>query len=297
MFFTHPQILSGNTAENRIKQIPIGTALKTLLLVKEVRKTGLRLTHTIIKVFFIPQFLSRFGFRKRSVVQIDHPLDSKIPFAAGHVRDYLCFTHIWIKSLCFLYLEFGEKIIPELLAFIGELESFYRGSFTIYDHYQSTTRRPKSGGGLPFFLIRLLDPHLHCLPSLHVIIAAYTAFTISSILDKYAAEKDGYKPEKDHLFTMAVRIINSVLFIKQHSVNCVPAGLFMLQCRISAITSKHSGILLDTILQEPEIPAESREEIVMYMKTLLHRFVEQGEDTDPSNVLIEFLENYPPVNG
>ncbi len=183
-----------------------------------------------------------------------------------------------------------------MLLFIGELENFYTGSFTIYDRCQSTTKRPEFGGGPPFFLIRLTDPHLHCFPSLHVIIASFTVFKISSIMGKFAEGKDTYQAEMDHLFTMAVRIINSMLFVKQYSVDCVPAGLFMLQGRIPEFTSKYSDMLLDNILQVPEIPVENREEIASYMKTLLGWFSNQQENKASSEVLNDFLLNYPRTN-
>ena len=150
--------------------------------------------------------------------------------------------------------------------------------------------------GPPFFLIRLTDPHLHCLPSLHVIIAPFTVFKISLIMGKFAEGKDAYQAETDHLFTMTVRIIDSVLFMKQHSVNCVPAGLFMLQGRIPEFTSKHSDMLLDNILKVPEIPVRNREEIVIYMKTLLGWFSNQQENKTFPEVLIDFLLNYPRTN-
>ena len=284
-----------DSANNRISQISITSALKTLLSVREIRKAGFKLIGTINSVFFKPQFLSRIGLNRKQVIRVDHPLDSLIPFSPAYVKDYLCFTHLWVKSLAFLYKEFGREALGEILSFISEIEGYYTKAFQIYGRYQSTTRRPAFAGGPPFYIIRLLDPHLHCLPSLHVIIVSFAYYRISAVLDKLAQNMEDYRAEKDHLFNMAVRIINSVLFTKQHSVNCIPAGLFMLQSTTPDFTADISGTLLDNILRRPEIPEEIREKILGYMKNLISQFSRQKAYSASEDILIDFLENYPPA--
>jgi len=267
-------------------------AFVLLLKFQEIRKPGLRLLKIIWTDFFFPQFLSRFRLRKRKIVPVDHSLDNKIPFSPSHVKDYMYFTHLWIKSLVFLYLEFNTAAISDIASFLNEMSSLYSNAFQIHNVYQSTTKRPRFSGGPYFYLIHLTDPHLHCLPSLHVMIAGFTFFRITDILKKFTESSNEYEQEEVYLYSMTIKIINSVLFIKQHSVNCIPSGFLLLQSTIHDFPEDLSSQIINNLLQTSEIPVETEELIRSYMNRLYDSFTEKNKNCDAKSLLIDFLKNY-----
>lgn len=277
---------------NRIQQASVVKAFVLLLKFQEIRKPGLRLLKTIWTDFFFPQFLSRFRLRKRRIIPVDHPLDNKIPFSPSHVKDYMYFTHLWIKSLVFLYHEFNTAAISYIASFLNDLSRLYINAFQIHNVYQTTTKRPRFSGGPYFYLIRLTDPHLHCLPSLHVMIAGFNFFRIIDILKKFTESSNEYEQEKEYLFSMIIKIINSVLFIKQHSVNCIPSGLLMLQSTIHDFPEDLSRQIIDNLLRTSEIPVETEELVRSYMTRLYDSFAEKSKNIDAKSLLLDFLKNY-----
>lgn len=278
--------------KNRISELSVVTAVLTMLKHKKTRQAGFRLIKIIGKEFFTPQFFSRLKIRKKEVIHIDHELDDKIPFNPSYIKTYLNFVHLWLKSLLFLYWEFGAAAIPEIALFIDDLGSLYHNAFHVYDKLQSTTARPKNSGGVHFYFIRAVDPHLHCFPSLHVMIAGYTYLKISRILDSFERNNDVYAAEKDYLFSQTVAIIDSVLFVKQHSVNCIPAGLFFLQSMVKDFPEKFTERIIQKLLNTPEIPVDARERINTHIITVYENFTEMSEQMNPVNILLNFLRNY-----
>lgn len=281
-----------NGKANRIQQASVVKAFVLLLKFQEIRKPGLRLLKIIWKDFFSPQFLSRFRLRKRKIVSVDHPLDNKIPFSPSHVKDYMYFTHLWVKSLVFLYLEFSAAAISDIASFLNDLSSLYINAFQVHNVYQSTTKRPRFSGGPYFYLIRLADPHLHCLPSLHVMITGFTFFRITDILKKLAKSSNEYEQEKVYLFSMTIKIIDSILFIKQHSVNCIPSGFLLLHSTINDFPEDLSRQIINNLLQTSEIPVETGELVRSYMNRLYNSFSEKSKNFDAKSLLIDFLKNY-----
>ncbi len=285
-------ILSEQRIKNRIQQASMIKAFILLLKFQKIRNPGLRLLKTIWIDFFLPQILSRFRLRNRKIIPVDHPLDAKIPFTPSYVKDYLYFTHVWVKSLVFLYLEFDANAISDIASFLNGISSLYSNAFRIHNVYQSTTQRPRFSGGPYFYFIRFVDPHLHCLPSLHVMIAGFTFFRITDIIEKFAESSEEYEQEKAYLFSMVINIINSVLFIKQHSVNCIPSGFLLLRSTIHGFPEDLSRQFINNLLQTSEIPAETGEIIRSYMIKLYDSFSEKNKHSDAKSILIDFLKNY-----
>lgn len=84
-----------------------------------------------------------------------------------------------------------------------------------------------------------------------------------------------------------MRIVESVLFIKQHSVNCIPLALYMLSSTMnkSFFSAHDAADFIDALFREsPEINSEVRQEILehfyyMYDRTLLEsRFSADWQD-------------------
>ena len=202
------------------------------------------------------------------------------------------FTSLWIKSVSFLYKEFGKEALPYIYQFIEGLEQLYQTAYSVYKVYQSTTARPKSGKNIPLKLVHMADPHLNCLPSLHVMIASYTLIRINSFLDFLAPDSDKYSKERKYLFFTAVRIIDSVLFLKQHSVNCIPAGLFALRSAVKDFPEELPYQIAEKMLNTSRISRSSKKTIEHYMVELYKAFLEKSKHINDTDVLIDFLQNY-----
>ena len=279
--------------KNRIKQKNAILYAIYFLIKRETRSAGWRMLNTIRVYFFMPQVLTKYRIRPRPVVWVDHELDRKVPFQPHHVSIYLSFTHLWIKSIAFLYREFGKEALPHILGFIKKIASLYIESAKVYLQLQSTTNRPRYLGGFYFKVIHLFDPHLHCIPSLHVGIVGLTYSYISRCVHELAEEPERYQAEMDYLWQQTVLITDSILFIKQHSVNCVSAGLFTLTSNDFGFTEDQAYKVIDALFTGQGNTLEDAEELRGYIRSLYTCFLEENKRKPSARVLVDFLKNYP----
>ncbi|WP_020611420.1 hypothetical protein [Sediminispirochaeta bajacaliforniensis] len=277
---------------NRISKQPAVLGALIFMTRKKSFKAAFRVVHVIVRHFFLPQFARKFRLVKTPVVNVDHPLDRKIPFSPKQVKLYLSFTHLWIRSLLFLYREFGEVVLQDISDYVDGISELYLESAKIYRRCMSTTDRPQHVGGLYFRLIHLSDPHLLCVPSLHVEIVSYNFHKICDIIDRYAKDPTLYEKEKRYLWEQAISITDSILFLKQHSVNCVAAGLFVLSSGKSRVSPELARKVITNLLSKPDNGIGAAEEIRNYILALYNRFEKEGEKNPVDKVLLNFLYTY-----
>jgi hypothetical protein len=277
---------------NRISKQPAVLGALIFMTRKKSFKAAFRVVHVIVRHFFLPQFARKLRLIKTPVVDVDHPLDRKIPFSPEHVKLYLSFTHLWIRSLLFLYREFGKSVLQDISDYVDGISELYLESAKVYRRCMSTTDRPKHVGGPYFRLIHLSDPHLLCVPSLHVEIVSYNFHKICAIIDRYAEDPTLYEKEKHYLWEQAISITDSILFLKQHSVNCVAAGLFALSSGKSRVSPELARKVITHLLSKPDNGIEAEEEIRNYIMALYNRFEEEGKKQPFDKVLLNFLYTY-----
>lgn len=280
-------------SKNRIEGKSVVLSALSLLRHKETRKSSLQLLKYITTDFFLLQFQRKLHLRKNPIIHVDHPLDATIPFSPDHVKIYLSFSQLWLKSLRFLYAEFGKNALPEINDFLIGLTQLYRNSARIYRKRMSTTNRPRNVGGLYFKVIHTFDPHLLCVPSLHIEVVFFTYIVSAKILDLLSREEENYMAERGFLWNQAVLISDSIMFIKQHSINCIAAGLFML--------SKTGSVPLHPDIARTVIAElftgegnciESADEIKEYIRHLYEQFLREGEEKAFDDVIVDFLDRY-----
>ena len=271
---------------------------RLFLIVFSHKKTicpGIRLTITVIRDFFFSQFHAKYVPGLRPVKSVDHPLDNKIPFLPEYVNIYLTFIELWLKSLLFLYNEFGNKALDDIKEFLIELEHLYREAGSIYKTIHSTTNRPDYTETLRFKIIHIMDPHLNCVPSLHVMVVCFNYLTIGKIIDKYERQSDQYLPEREYLFNQAVKITDSVLLIKQHSINCIPSAFYALSEFIPEFDDYQMKRVANDLFTLSNTHIEEREQILDHIFSLYAEFKrERGERSgeDFKIILIDFLRKY-----
>ena len=278
--------------DNKITDLSLTRAVLTFLIKKETRKTSRILLGTIVTTFFIPQFQACLRIKRRKIVNVDHELDKLIPFSADYMKVYMGFSPLWIKSVYFLYLEFGKRALPLIATFINNIGQLYRSGFDVSNRCQSTTTRPHSGKNIPLKMIHLADPHLHCVPSLHVMVVCFNHLKIGILIKELAGETANYKAELNYLKDQAILITNSILFMKQHSINCIPAGLFALFSECSEFTDEYALDLIEEIRKMNAGSIDRIEEIAAYISDLYIEFRKSSGSESTKEVLIDFLNGY-----
>ena len=247
--------------------------------------------------FFIPQFTTKWRLSKRQVVSVDHPLDKSIPFDPSYVHIYLDFYPFWIRCTYFLYKEFGARAIPELHNFMHTVAELYNEAGIIYRRCQSTTNRPKYLKAPKFKLIHAVDPHLHCIPSLHILLMVYNYLAINTLIDKFSGGNGKqYAEQKEHIYNKAVAITESILFMKQHSVNCIPPSLYFMTMQYPEFTrEKALSFVNDLFTGDEGVPSEKIKDFIRSQyQELLNTDIPEGSDCN--DVLVDYLTTFQPAS-
>jgi hypothetical protein len=191
---------------------------------------GLYCVGVILTKFFFFQYFAALSRRIIPVTKVDHSLDDLIPFTPGFVPIYLDFIPFWIRVVGFLSVyrekQGGIKMAGD---FIASITSLYTYAFQLYRRNLSTTKRPRYTKTARFKLIHLFDPHLMCIPSLHVMIVIHTYTAFRHYMQKLG-EEETLKDMAKEIYCGAVAITEAILYIKQHSINCVAASLYTMRC-------------------------------------------------------------------
>lgn len=212
-----------NYSTKKIKVFPI--FLRTLKH-KDSRKAFFAYMHTVIKDFFWLQFSVKLGIKKIPIINVDHHLDTLVPFTPERVSAYLDFVAFWIRPLGYIGKRFGKEAqIEYTIQFLTYVDRCYKDAAEVYRFRMTTTQRPKYYKG-KFVLIHAFDPHYLCVPSLHIIIVVLAYTFYRRAFAKLGMEQEEAEMLNKELFAGAIEIAETVLYIKQHSVNCIPAALY-----------------------------------------------------------------------
>lgn len=260
------------------------------------KKSVYGLLHAAWKNFYIIQQKQKMHLTSIPLISVDHPLDSKIPFIPKNIRIYMDFVNFFCRIMRMLIQRLkkeGYKASKETVEFISSL---YQNAGEIYSHALSTTKRPFYIGKPKFLVIHLFDPHYLCVPSLHVAIVAGVWAKIREILSKTDLSDEEKKLILDEIYTGSVAITESVLLVKQHSINCVAGALYLL----SASHSKgffteddvekfvHCLFANDNYVEE-EDKEKIRKHIISMYTDLMDKKISQTEWQKP---LHDWLDSY-----
>ncbi len=249
--------------------------------------------------FFFLQLKRVLHLSRTPIIYVDTPLDSKIPFVPEKIKIYMDFIPFFLRPILMLSLRIDTKKSAKLDEnFMKLISQMYRNTASIYNFCMTTTHRPKYFKG-KFKTIHAFDPHLLCVPSLHVTLCTVTYAYYKSLLGKDVLPEEELKERISEIRSYAIQIIESVLFVKQHSVNCIPAAIYMVSVTTpeNFFTEEDAYELIDSIfLHSPEMSAGLREEVVTYFKAFFKRCYEENKTSehwqDPlKNWLVEFAKN------
>jgi len=192
-----------------------------------LRPASIRCVISIMRNFFISQFRLAIFPSRVPVSRVDHPLDLKIPFTPAWINVYIDFVAYWLRMLAFLYKTYGKRSIGPITEFVESIGKLYAFVATVYRKNLSTMKRPFYVSSRRFFTIHLLDPHLMCVPSLHVMVVTFAHAKFAAILRSFG-EAETHSAILDETMRGALAICKAILFVKQHSVNCIGASIYAL---------------------------------------------------------------------
>ena len=197
---------------------------------------GLRIVAEALRSFFYPQFENAL-LRLRPVANVDHPLDVSVPLDPRRVGTYSDFVRLWMGAFYKLDRLYGARAQSEIGDFLDAIRSLYAEAGSVYKVIHSTTTRPARNYNFHFAIIHAFDPHLACVPSLHVLLVVSTWLLATESAERLGldrAEGLGAGQVRAWLSSLraeALAITESVLYVKQHSINCIGASLFYLKRR------------------------------------------------------------------
>jgi hypothetical protein len=179
--------------------------------------------------FFFLQYKAALFPGRVPISRVDHPLDMKIPFTPKWVAVYLDFVAFWVRILGFLLKRYRRGALEHVKDFLTDMGKIYGFAAEVYTKNLSTTVRPRYLARPRFLLIHIVDPHLMCIPSLHVmvVILSYTKF--ARILHSLGDEQN-CEGRLEEIRQGAFAITEAILYVKQHSVNCVAAAMYAMTC-------------------------------------------------------------------
>lgn len=238
-------------------------------------KKGWKLISTVICDFFLLQNLHKFKITKHPVIFVDAPLDKKIPFDPSKVQTYMNFIPYFLKPTVMLIKRMGYKnAAPYLNEYLDFIATMYKNAASIYRFCMTTTHRPDYKKGKEFKTIHIADPHLLCVPSLHVTIAAGTYAWFKQFFKLNLFEKEEADFYLNELFYEGQKITESVLYVKQHSVNCIPIALYMLSSSMNEefFSVNDADYFMTSLFSDcSDIDENSKTEIREYFKFMYER--------------------------
>jgi hypothetical protein len=239
---------------------------------------------TVTIDFFGLQFVVKWGLKKIPVVSVDHQLDELVPFVPEKAPIYFDFFNFWVRSFSMTLAKLGTKRgLPYCTDFLKRITRVYKEVARIYRFRMTTTFRPPSDDKL-IKSIRRSDPHYLCVPSLHIAIVIFTVTFYRELFKKEAASFSAADRVRfmREIYSGALAISESVLLIKQHSVNCIPAAIYMM-CRLmpDIWTLTDAVDFIDRLFTaSSSIPPDAAGTIRAHIHLLFERLVLEGFFSD-----------------
>jgi len=279
-----------------------------------LRPAFIKVIKSIFYNFFYCQHKNAFFSGRLPLTQVDHSLDEKIPFMPSWVSIYIDFSQFWIRMLTFFLRRYGRKALIPIRDFIYSMGDLYEFAAEVYRKNLSTTKRPFYIARPRFLIIHLLDPHLFCIPSLHVMVVIHT-FTMFSVISKQMKDEENLKSQTLEMKAGMLAISQAILFVKQHSVNCIPAALYAMTnfngnlfppCEAEKFTSllfsNYENVSNDVpksckvhpcASPKTQIPEQDKAQIKKHILSLYYRFLEEQKTSASwEEPLLRFLADY-----
>lgn len=286
------------TEDHPILSAGVGCLVLAVLFERRLRAKAAWLIALIARRFFLDQFAYRARLRRGDpgapdVRNVEHPLDRGIPVRYETAAVYLGFVRLWVSALAYFRKRIGPGFDDSIVEFLEGMGRCYADAASVYGSCLSTTARPPRAPSPLLAFVYAVDPHLFCVPSLHVLVVGFTYKRMEELLGALGLAGE-YSVELEALRRRALRITESILYVRQHSVNCIPAALSMLGVIAPGFGEEESlGLLESLFADDPDILPESRAAAIEYMSSLYRDLVSAGDGRDERYAAIaDFVAEY-----
>jgi hypothetical protein len=282
-----------------IHSIPSSQAARLLVSDWRMVKRWLALIGNAVLHFFLPQYASLLRPRRRLVATLAHPLDREIPFRPREVVTYLGYLTFWFKTLRWFYDRIGRAALPDIRRSMDEVLRLYREAGAIYRRCQSTTATRAPLPWHPYFsLIYLLDPHMACIPSLHVMLICHNDLGAARILRRHGLRGAEAERLQEAVQEEAARIIEAVLLVRQHSLLDVAPSLFLLTALFPGDYGRRQvGVFVGRLFRDWPIDRSAKARMRALLLSTYDEFLNGWEARGRRGhreQILEFLERYTP---
>jgi hypothetical protein len=278
-----------------IERLGVGESIRLILRHGRLRKRGIEVFKAAVREFFIPQFQSRLLPGIRPIAVVSHALDDSLPFVPSLFRSYLGYFTVWLKTLSCLYRRYGKLALRDIERMMRDVVLLYDASGRVYRRCQSTTTSRRAAPSNPYFLLILLfDPHLHCIPSLHVLTVCYNYHQTRKIVMKLDPNGAAGSQVAAETYRMALRITEATLLVKQHSLIDIGPSLFLLSRLFPDYGEREirrfvSQLFADSPVLDPDAAARVRRAVLQSYGQLLS--LQRGRaDSPPTDIVLDYLE-------
>lgn len=273
--------ISREEKKSSIKSVRQYNVLKVYLYVlfhPKTWKSAIRFILTAAIDFFWLQYKRKLGLIKTKIITVDSPLDNFVPFKPEKIDIYLDFINFWLRPLSLLIALRRKTAAKRISEFLVLINRCYKEASDFYKFRMSTTQRPAGIPNRKFIWIKLLDPHYLCVPSLHVSVVVLTSTYFKRVFKEEQfteAEQNFYNTE---IYAEAMKIAETVLYIKQHSVNCVAAALYMMNCILEGEFSIQDAVdFINTLfIEADDITEENKKLINEHLNILFEQLLLEG---------------------
>ena len=284
-----------------LKDFKVIHAYTTLFFRPASYKETFSFIWSVITQFFLLQYFQKIRLTHYPIKHVDHELDEKVPFRPEKIKVYLEFINIWIHPLVMLIRRFnsfeGSKLAAEFMCYIKEN---YKSAAVMYRKCMTTTYRPKCPSSKALTNVQRADPHYLCVPSLHIATVCLCYSFYKMIFKRENFTKEESEKWYNELYFHAVEIGETVLYVKQHSVNCIPAALYMITKNYPELFTPEMGIeyINDLFKNSTDIAPEDKKKINEHIKFTYEKFLLEGiyekDWTVPVERWLADYKNYTP---
>lgn len=251
--------------------------------------------HAVLWDFFFPQYFRKLKLTRTPIKHVDHALDEKVPFRPDYVGRYMDFINIWIRPMAMIMHRFGTiQGAPLCAEWLRYITLAYHEAMSMYRISMTTTYRPKTDSK-KMRALYAADPHYMCVPSLHIAIVCLTYSFYRMIFERENFTEEEKRQWNKELFDCASGIGETVLYVKQHSVNCIPAALYMLTKIVPELfTAEMADEFIESLFEHmDDIERSDVEQIREHIRFTFERFMLSGaEDTDWTAPVRTWLSGY-----
>lgn len=249
----------------------------------------------VIWKFFLLMYFEKIHIRRIKVTSVDHELDNTVPFREDCFGIYIDFINYWIRPLSMMLKKFGHfKGIKLCQEWIKTITYTYNEAYKVYSKNLTTTRRPKPETKAVKNLQKA-DPHYCCVPSLHIAIIVLTISFYRMLLEREDFTEEEKTNFNGEIYSHGIEIAESVLYMKQHSVNCIPAAIYMMTKITPEIMNVEIAeeIIGDLFKNATDITEENKKRIKAHIQKFYHEMLSESELYGHWSIpVLNWIKNY-----